>query len=355
MNKYNTDKGFKINRRSCLKFLAPVSVHHVLNKGLVYSANEKTAEDLIDNRTQKAIDKGLRFLSGRQVQRGADRGALGSSGYSGSVGICGLSGLAFMSEGSTPGVGRFGKEVDLCTEFLMRHTGPTGYIARGSGAIGNMYAHGFAMLCMTQAYGMSRKRELGEKLRAAVKCTLGAQNEEGGWRYRPVKSDADLSVTVCQIMALRAARDSGINVPDSVRDKCIEYVKKSQTADGSFRYTMRGGHTTFALTAAGCVSLFSAGIYDGPQIEKGLSYLKKRKNNAERHYFYYGHYYAVQAMWHAGGDWWNDWYPSIRDKLISSQGANGAWSNSSYGQEYATAMACIILQMPNDMLPIFAR
>ena len=40
---------------------------------------------------------------------------------------------------------------------------------------------------------------------------------------------------------------------------------------------MRGGHTTFALTAAGCVSLFSAGIYDGPQIEKGLSYLKREK------------------------------------------------------------------------------
>ena len=54
MNKYNTDKGFKINRRSCLKLLAPVSVHQVLNKGLVYSANEKTAEDLIDDRTHKS-------------------------------------------------------------------------------------------------------------------------------------------------------------------------------------------------------------------------------------------------------------------------------------------------------------
>ena len=91
-----------------------------------------------------------------------------------------------------------------------------------------MYAHGFAMLCMSQAYGMSRKRELGQKLRMAVKCTLAAQNDQGGWRYRPVKSDADLSVTVCQIMALRAARDSGINVPDTAREKCIEYVKKSQ-------------------------------------------------------------------------------------------------------------------------------
>ena len=156
-------------------------------------------------------------------------------------------------------------------------------------------------------------------------------------------------------MALRAARDSGINVPDDAREKCIDYVKKSQTADGSFRYTMRGGHTTFALTAAGCVSLFSAGIYDGQQIDKGLKYLKRRKDSAERHYFYYGHYYAVQAMWHAGGEWWNDWYPSIRDKLITSQGADGAWGNSSYGKEFATAMACIILQMPNDMLPIFAR
>jgi hypothetical protein len=316
---------------------------------------EKTADELMTKATRTAVEKGLRFLAGKQVQRGNDRGAFGATGYAGSVGICGLGGLAFMSEGSTPGVGRFGKQVDLCADFLTRHTGPTGYIARGSGAVGNMYAHGFAMLCMSQAYGMSRKRELGQKLRLAVKCTLAAQNDQGGWRYRPVKSDADLSVTVCQIMALRAARDSGINVPDSARDKCIEYVKKSQTADGSFRYTMRGGHTTFALTGAGLVSLFSAGIYDGQQIEKGLKYLKRRKDSAERHYFYYGHYYAVQAMWHAGGNYWNDWYPSIRDKLLSTQSASGAWTNSSYGAEFATAMACIILQMPNDMLPIFAR
>ena len=342
-------------RRAFLKATAVGTASTLSSISNVSAVNEKTADELTNESARKAIDKGLRFLSGRQIQRGADKGAFGASGYAGSVGICGLGGLAFMSEGSTPGVGRFGKQVDLCTEFLMRHTGPTGYIARGSGAIGNMYAHGFAMLCMSQAYGMSRKRELGQKLRSAVKCTLAAQNDQGGWRYRPVKSDADLSVTVCQIMALRAARDSGINVPDSAREKCIDYVKKSQTADGSFRYTMRGGHTTFALTAAGCVSLFSAGIYDGQQIEKGLKYLKRRKDNVERHYFYYGHYYAVQAMWHAGGEWWNDWYPGIRNKLITSQSANGAWGNSSYGQEFATAMACIILQMPNDMLPIFAR
>ncbi len=316
---------------------------------------ELTAEQLIDGPTQAAIDRGLRFLAGRQITRGADRGAFGTSGYNGSVAISGIAGLAFMSEGSTPGIGRYGKQVDHCVQFLTKNTSKTGYIARAGGrGVGNMYGHGFAMLFMTQAYGMTRQKELGQKLHTAVKLTLSAQNPEGGWRYRPEPTDADLSVTVCQVMALRAARDAGINVPDPARDKTIAYVKKSQIDDGGFRYTLRGGHTTFALTAAGLVSLFSAGIYDGPQIEKGLRYLKAQKNRAQGHYFFYGHYYAVQAMWHAGGQWWNDWYPDIRDMLLKRQQANGSWS-SPYSEEFGTAMACIILQMPNDRLPIFAR
>jgi|MDTC01.1.fsa_nt_gb hypothetical protein len=316
---------------------------------------EKTAEELITGPTQQAIDKGLRFLANRQINRGADKGAFGNSGFGGSVGISGIAGLAFMSEGSTPGIGRFGKQVDACCDFVTKNTQRTGYIARGANAAGNMYGHGFASLFLTQAYGMSRRKEIGDKLRLAIRLTLSSQNPQGGWRYRPDPVDADLSVTVCQIMALRAARDAGINVPDPAREKCIEYVRKSQVArDGGFRYTLNGGHTTFALTAAGVVSLFSAGIYDGPQIEKGLNYLKRNRARAEGHYFFYGHYYAVQAMWHAGGQWWNDWYPSVRDMLLKRQQANGSW-NSNYSDEFGTAMACIILQMPNDRLPIFAR
>ncbi len=315
---------------------------------------EKTAEELITPAAQQAIDKGLRFLAKRQVSRGVDRGAFGNSGYGGSAGICGIGGLAFMAEGSTPGIGRFGKQVDACCDFVVRCTSRTGYIARASNAMGNMYGHGFATLFLTQAFGMSRRKDIGQKLRAAIKLTLSSQNADGGWRYTPSPNDADLSVTVCQIMALRAARDAGINVPDPAREKCIEYVKKSQVDDGGFRYTLRGGHTTFALTAAGLVSLFSAGIYDGPQIEKGLNYLKRNRNRADGHYYFYSHYYAVQAMWHAGGQWWNDWYPSIRDSLLQRQQGNGSWT-SPYSEEFATAMACIILQMPNDRLPIFAR
>lgn len=317
---------------------------------------EKPASELMTPETRKAIERGLRYLAGRQLMRGKDRGAFGTSGYSGSVAVCGLAGLAFLSDGSTPGAGRYGKNLDLCVDFITRHTSSSGYIARGSNAVGNMYGHGFATLFLSQAYGMSKNQMTGDKLRAAVGLIVSAQDGSGGWRYQPRPNDADLSVTVCQIMALRGARDAGIHVPDSVRDKCIDYVKKSQNKDGGFRYTRTSGSSgSVALTGAGCVSLYSAGIYEDEALEKGLKYILKGKSKVHSHYFFYTHYYAVQAFWHAGGKRWESWYEGIRDTLLGKQNkSNGAWS-SNYSEEYGTAMALIILQMPRDIVPVFAR
>ena len=170
--------------------------------------------------------------------------------------------------------------------------------------------------------------------------------------------NADLSVTICQIMGLRAARDAGLHVPDDVRTKCIEYVKKCQNADGGFRYQTTGsGGSTFALTAAGVVSLYSAGIYDGEPIEKALKWLLDHmpsKTTSNSNYFFYGQYYAVQAMWHAGGDYWDKWYPAIREILLARQAEDGSWPDAEVCPEFGTAMALIILQIPNNFLPIFA-
>lgn len=318
---------------------------------------EKTAEELITHPTQMAIDKGLRFLSNRQIKRGPDTGAFGSASFAAAPGIVGLSGLAFMCDGSTPGIGRYGAEVKRSSEYIVRHTADTGYIARKGDEAGNMYSHGFATLFLSQALGMTEDDKAKAKLKASVDMLIAAQNEQGGWRYQPRKSDADLSVTVCQIMALRGARDAGIHVPDKTRNKCIEYVKKSSNKGGSFSYTLGfGGGGSFALTAAGLVSLYSAGIYDGPMINNGLTYLKKSggRRGTHGHYYFYGHYYAVQAFWHAGGDDWETWYNDIRVQLLQKQNADGSWS-SQYGPAFATSMALIILQMPKDIVPVFAR
>jgi hypothetical protein len=224
-----------------------------------------------------------------------------------------------------------------------------------------MYGHGFATLFLSEVYGMSDRSDIdgtvGEKLRKAIKLTCACQNDAGGWRYQPTKSDADLSITICQIMGLRAARDAGIHVPDEVREKCIDYVKKSQNSDGGFRYQVSGGGSTFPLTAAGVVSLYSAGIYDGEPVEKALKWLMNYlpgKGSANTGYFFYGHYYAVQAMWHAGGEYWQKWYPAIRDTLLARQNGDGSFPDAEVCPEFGTAMAAIILQMPNNYLPIFS-
>ena len=59
-------------------------------------------------------------------------------------------------------------------------------------------------------------------------------------------------------------------------------------------------------------------------------------------------------MWHAGGDRWARWYPAIRDELIARQQPDGSWP-SAFGSEYATAMCTMVLQMPENQLPIFQR
>lgn len=319
--------------------------------------NEPTPAELVTPQTERAIKRGLAYLNRRQIKSGRDKGSFGRSGYSAGVAVCGLSGLAFMCSGSAPSEGPYGRNIEDCVDFLIANSADTGYISLKNGAGNdNMYGHGFATLFLAEAYGMSHRPELEMTLQRSIDLIIRCQNEQGGWRYQPVKSDADLSITICQIMALRAARDAGIDVPDKTREKCIDYVRKSQNSDGGFRYTLGSSGSTFALTSAGVVSLYSAGIYDDDGIDKALKYIENYKpgRSSQGSYYFYSHYYACQAMWHAGGDHWEEWYPAIREELLKNQQADGSWNDSQVGPEFGTAMACIILQMPLNYVPVFA-
>ena len=89
-----------------------------------------------------------------------------------------------------------------------------------------------------------------------------------------------------------------------------------------------------------------------------MNYLRKadlKSGEVQIHYFY-GHYYAAKAMWYAGDQEWQKWYPGIRDELMRSRNAaDGSWFNGQIGPHYCTAMALIILQMPHSYLPSLKR
>jgi len=299
---------------------------------------------------QKAAERGLAFIHSQQNKDGS----WGSGSYSRDVGITALAAMAMMSQGNVPGSGKYGDDVQKGVLFILRNVNDnTGFI--GTGPNSRMYSHGFAALCLAEAYGMMQNESLPDKLKKAIRLIIRAQKPDGGWRYDPLPTgQSDLSVTVCQVMALRAARNAGIKIPKNVIDQAITYVKKSANADGSFRYMLsEGSGKSYALTAAGITTLFGAGEYDSDELKKGLEYLKQAGANDFSHYFY-GHYYAAQAMYLAGGQYWDDWFLKMTTELLRKQQADGSWTGE-IGEVYCTAMACIVLQIHNCYLPIFQR
>lgn len=325
------------------------------------SAENNAAANEITPELNATVSKGLAWLA---AQQGED-GSFGGSRYPRHVGITGLACLAFMSDGSLPGRGPYGEHVRKGLEFVMSCVNETGFMAGESTSHGPMYGHGFATLFLGEVYGMTAggadttmSKRLHEAVTRSCRLIEASQNDEGGWRYNPVPMDADISVTICEIMALRSARNAGIDVPAETIDRAVEYVRLCQNDDGGFRYQAMRGPSAFPRSAAGVASLYYAGIYEDEAIDRGLEYLRDQRGQGERaisaHYFY-GHYYAAQAMYLAGGDNWADWWPGVRDEIIQRQRQEGFWDDPNAGAEYGTAMALIILQMPKRYLPIFQK
>jgi len=305
--------------------------------------------------TLERIERGLQWLAARQNTDGAF--GVGR-GYGRNVGVVSLAGMAWLSSGSTPGRGPYGEQIQRATDYVLAASRSSGFITVAEGqSHGPMYGHGFATLFLAEVYGMSPQREIRQQLEKAVHLIVSSQNREGGWRYDPVPKEADISVTVCQMMALRAARNCGLFVSRDTVDRCIDYVRECQNDDGGFKYQLvRRSSSQFARSAAGLVALYSAGVYEGDEITRGLNYLQNRRPTGfiDPHY-YYGHYYAVQAMYQAGGEHWENWYPRVRDQLLGDQLRDGSWTDTTFSGEYATSMALIVLQLPNNHLPIFKR
>jgi prenyltransferase beta subunit len=298
---------------------------------------------------KQSVQLGLDHLASRQ----RTDGSFGAS-QRGDVGITALAGLAFMSAGNLPGRGKYGRNVERCLEFILNNCEESGLIA-SQRTHGLMYGHGFATLFLGEIYGMTADDRVREKLTKAVNLLHRTQNPEGGWRYQPIPYDADISVTITSIMALRAARDGGIKVDRRTVAAATQYVRHCQNPDGGFSYMPNQNDSGFARSAAGVATLYYAGEGDGADVKKGLEYLAQTRPGtaSDGRYFYYGHYYAAQVMFLAGGERWEKYYPEIRDVLIARQDKqSGGWTGEA-GGDYATAMALIVLQMPNRLLPVF--
>jgi hypothetical protein len=328
-------------------------------------------ETRVIERVTAATDKALDFLESKQIKQGENAG-----GWSTNQAFNALAMLAFLSSGHTPGRGKYGDVIEdgavkpgVLTrgkKYMLSKAQPTGFVSSGS-----MYEHGLSTLCLAEMYGMDPDPDLEDKLRKAVELIVKTQSPAGGWRYSPSPTDQDLSVTVMQVVALRAANNAGIPAPKETFDKAVQYVQSSalRGADGKpvggFGY--QGPGQSPQTSAGGTLCLQLLGRYDDPSVPPTLTFLSTipvEWGGQNPQYFYYFHYYAIQAFYQAGGKEWNDWHPRVRELLLKHQNVDGSWDVPPGSAEaqytngdkvYPTAMSTLILNIYRHYLPAYQR
>jgi squalene cyclase len=283
-----------------------------------------------------------------------------------------LAGIAFLAGGYSEknGPTEYTQALKRDIEWLLANQNADGYFDDGSS---RMYGHGFATLFLAELYGTSgcQNQAVRQALERAIRVIEGSQCPNGGWDYDPAPgyrgrsaqyATGDTSITVCQTMALRAARNLGLLIEAKVVDGALKYIKNAQNSDGGFCYrhsfeSVFREPSTFPRSAAGVCILYSLGSYNSESIQRGFRYLDQNYRFPWSNAFpYYAHYYSAQAMFQAGGKHWAEYFPWIRKSLLKEQQPDGSWrANLQENSMQATAMALIVLQLPYRFLPIHER
>lgn len=335
-----------------------------LNLASPASAAEELYPKHVNPRVQKAVAKGLDYLAKTQGPDGNWPAGPDNAAYP--VSMTALAGMAFLANGNTTTRGPYAENVERVVQYLIGQSRPGGIITGATQESGRpMYGHGFALMFLSSAYGMEtdpRRRDAMRKvIIAGIDLTSRGQSNAGGWTYIPGGGDEG-SVTVTQIQALRAAHNAGFTVPKGVIEASVRYLERCRAPGGGIVYSLSaGGEARLAISCAALATLYNAGEYESKLADETLVYVwdqfKDQIGNWQTAFGhgFYANLYASQAFYQAGDEYWDKYFPRIRDSLLASQAGDGSWMGDGIGNTYGTAIALTILQLPYKFLPIHQR
>ncbi len=338
---------------ACIIFFSLVA--GAARPALAAGAREKDEAD-------RAVARGLAFLNSQQKSNG--QWEVGKRNA-----ITGLCLLAFLANGHTPGENTYAPLCRKALDSLIGIIPDDGYMGNTDGS--QMYGQGIVTLTLAECYGMERDARLRKKLKTKldkmVEVILKAQavqkggGHQGGWRYHPNSHDSDLSLSGWCALALRSARNCGLDVPKSAVEKAADYVEGSfNQGEKTFSY-QRNARANLATTGVGVLSLYLLGREDSNHLKLAVEYLFGKRENArpDKDWFFYTMYYSTQAANQVGGDVWKTIWEYNSRLLLSMQKADGSWDPdrqaADSGKPFSTSMAVLALSVRNHFLPSYQR
>jgi len=299
---------------------------------------------IVPEQVDRMYLKGLDYLERIQLPDGNWPDAP----MNGSAAIAGLAVVSLLAHGDDPNFGPYSQTIRRGLDYILKQQDQkTGYIGP------TMYNHGFATLALAESYGAVNEVRLGPALQKAVRLIVDSQgkNHFKAWRYSPETSDADTTVSGAQMVALMAARNAGVPVPEKSIQDGLKFYFTCQTADGGIGYTSAQGPNA-TRTAIGCVVMALAKDKDATAFKSAFQFLKSAGN--ELQYPAYFRYYASQAYFQASNEAWNTWNHDNINTLRASQAADGSWRGS-FGTSFETAASLLSLALNYRYLPIYER
>lgn len=350
-------------RQSRSSLILAVYVCSLLTRGTTACAQDQR-ERMID----ASINQALAWLNEEQTPSGAwNSGRTGANRAS--TAATSLAVMAFLAAGHVPEEGPYGRTISKGVAWVISQQQQNGLLVGKFRSHGPMYSHGIATLMLAEVSGMVSGDQADRckvALERAVRLIVDAQNHprsrqhSGGWRYQPTSGDSDLSVTAWQLLALRAAKDIGCDIPSGNIDRAVAYIKRLRVIRGGGFGYMAGHGATVTRSGCGIVALEVCGEHRTPETMAAARFILSRPLTSQEHYFYYGAYYCTVGMYKVGGQEWQAARPILYDTVLNLQHPAGYWrpiqgSERDAGRVYTTSMAILALAIEYGYLPIYQR
>ena len=329
--------------------LLPVLIFVVLSRVLPLHAQDLNVYrgTQVSPQVERIYERGLRFLVATQTAEGSFPGNYGNE-----PATAGLAMLAMFAHGDDPNYGPYAKSIKRSLDYILARTDEkTGYI--GS----SMYNHGFGTLALAEAYGAVQDERIGLALKMAVELILTSQekNRFKAWRYGPDSKDADSTVSGACFVALVAARNAGLRVPDNSIEGALKFYTDCQDPrTGGIGYMPGSGGSGMATTAIGVAVYAYARKTEQPTFTKAFKTLKNAGEDGGGGYPFYFEYYASQALFQSDVKVWSGWNDKRVQRLTETQNDDGSWDGN-LGQPLSTSFGLLSIALSYRYLPIYER